>query len=51
MQILNHTSVADEPALFAGYGAASRRAILIGVGMLTVLAMVLVWVLSAVTGS
>ena len=52
MQMLHHVAVADRPArMVAGYGAASQRAILLAVGMLAVLAMILVWVLSAVTGA
>jgi hypothetical protein len=49
MQMLHQSSLSPEPRLVAGYGAASRRAIVLGVGLLAALAMLLVWVLSSVT--
>lgn len=50
MQMLHDSPVAERPILIAGYGAASRRATLIVVSAFAVMAMILVWILSAVTG-
>jgi hypothetical protein len=50
MQMLHQPSLSSEPRYVAGYGSASRGAVILGVGLLALLAMLLVWVLSAVTG-
>lgn len=44
------SSPAVEPSLAAGYGAASRRAVLFAVASLVALGVLVVWALSLVTG-